>query len=984
MIRLLCLFVALMLCCVQPSFAQKKSTQKSPASAQPARPQAAPEQASGNPNGNLNGNPNGNPEWNKPLPTDPNVKIGKLDNGLTYYIRTNKKPEKRAEINLVVNTGSMMEDGDQLGLAHFTEHMCFNGTKNFKKQELVNYLERVGMRFGPDLNAFTSFDETVYMLQIPTDSAAIVKNAFQILEDWAHNVSFDSAEVEKERGVVIEEWRLGRGASERMLNKQLPVIFKNSRYAERLPIGKKEILESFKHSTITRFYRDWYRPDLMAVVAVGDFDAAQMESLIKEHFSRLQKPAKERAREVYGIPDHKETLVSVATDREAPMTTVQMFIKLPTKSQALVADYRRSLVESLYNSMLSARLQELTQKPNPPFSFATSGKGRFVRAKEVYFLGAFFVKDNDVKHALDVLATESERVRKFGFTPSELERQKTSMLRRMEQTFAEREKTESKSFAREYWNNFLQSEPIPGIAAEYDLYKQLLPTIRLDEVNALKAMMQGESNRVVIVQMPQKDSVKVPSEAELREVLAAATKRDVTAYEDKTSNEPLLEKEPSPVRVNTTTELAAIGAVEWKFRNGIRVIAKTTDFKNDEIVFTAFSPGGLSLVSDADFLSARFAASIIDKSGLGKFDNIALGKRLTGTIAEVTPYINDYYEGVSGSCSPKDAETALQLLHGYFTAPRRDTAAFTAFKQRIQSFLENRRNSPEAAFSDTVQVTVDNYHPRRKPLSMGDVAGINLDKALAIYKDRFLDASDMTFIIVGTFKLDELKPLVEKYIGSLPISSPRRQEMWKDMGIRPPTGVVEKAVKRGSEPKSLVHLSFTGDFVWSTSENLAIDALEQVMEIRLREVLREDMGGVYGVGVSGIGQRIPTQSYTFLVRFGCSPERVDELVKAVNLQIDTLKMKPIGEDYVTKVKEIRRREHEVELKENGYWMGAIQSALINHGGAFTNITEQNERTERITAAMVQQAAQKYFGTTNKVKVVLYPDKQAEKKPAGGK
>jgi zinc protease len=971
---LLCFLVALVLCGVQPVVAQKKSPKKSTTPVQTA-PQTSPQAVS---------SAAVNPEWNKPLPTDPTVKIGKLDNGLTYYIRTNKKPEKRAEINLIVNTGSMMEDADQLGLAHFTEHMCFNGTKNFKKQELVNYLERMGMRFGPDLNAYTSFDETVYLLQIPTDSAAIVKNAFQILEDWAHNVSFDSAEVEKERGVVIEEWRLGRGASQRMLNKQLPVIFKNSRYAERLPIGKKEILESFKHSTLTRFYRDWYRPDLMAVVAVGDFDAAQIEALIKEHFSRLQNPAKPRPREVYGVPDHKETLVSVATDAEAPMTIVQMFVKLPLRSEKLVANYRQRIVESLYNEMLSARLQELTQKPNPPFSFASSGKGRFVRAKEVYFLGAFFVKDNDVTRALDVLAVESERVRKFGFAASELERQKTSLLRRMEQSFAEREKTESKSFAREYTNHFLQQEPILGIAAEYELYKQLLPTITLNEVNALKAMMQGEQNRVVIAQMPKKDSIRVPADQELRDALAAAVKREMTAYEDKASNEPLLEKEPSPVRVNTTNELASIGAVEWKFRNGIRVIAKPTDFKNDEIVFTSYSSGGLSLVSDAEYASARFAASIIDQSGLGKFDNIALGKRLTGTIANATPYISDYYEGVSGSCSPKDAETAFQLVHGYFTAPRRDSAAFVAFKQRIQSFLENRRNSPEAAFSDTVQVTVDNYHPRRKPLSMNDIAAIDLEKAMAAYKDRFIDASDMTFIIVGAFTLDELRPLVEKYIGSLPITSPRRQETWKDMGIRPPVGAVEKAVKRGSEPKSLVHLSLTGDFVWSTSENLALEALEQVMEIRLREVLREDMGGVYGVGVSGAGQRIPTQSYVFLVRFGCAPERVDELAKAVQLQMDTLKMKPIGEDYITKVKEIRRREHEIELKDNSYWMNGIQSALTNNGGVFTNITERKERTELITAQMVQQAAQKYFTTKNMVKVVLYPETQTEKKPTGGK
>lgn len=959
--------------------------------AQKSSPKTSSKAASSTPSSSLS-TPADKPEWLKPLSVDSAVKIGKLANGLTYYIRTNRKPEKRAEINLVVNAGSILEDDSQQGLAHFCEHMAFNGTKNFQKQELVNYLEKVGMRFGPDLNAYTSFDETVYLLQIPTDSATLIKNAFRILEDWASNVSFDAVEIEKERGVVLEEWRLGRGASERMLNKQLPIIFKNSRYAERLPIGKKEILEKFSHETLRRFYRDWYRPDLMAVIAVGDFDAATIEALIQEHFGRLNNPPQPKPRFVADVPDHKDLLITIATDAEAPMSTVQLYAKTAVQRDSTVGDYRRNLVDALYNGMLSARLQELTQKPNPPFSFGGSGKGRFVRSKSVFALGAYFVKDNDIKRALEVLYTEAERVRRYGFTASELKRQKESLLRQLETAFAERDKTESRRFASEYAQHFLQNESIPGIATEFALAKELLPTIELTEVNSRSAQVQSMANSVIVVQMPQKDSVRVPTESELRQVIASVSKlpaKAIAPYEDNVSEEPLVEKEPTPGRISITKEIPAIGAVEWKFRNGVRVIAKQTDFKNDEIVFQAFSPGGTSVISDertsALYPSARFAASVIDQSGLGKFDDIMLRKRLTGKVVSVSPYINELYEGFEGSCSPKDLETALQLIYGYFVAPRRDANALAAFKERIKGFLVNQRNSPESAFFDSVAVTVDNYHPRRKPLQVEDIERINLDSAMTFYTERFADASDFTFIFVGNFALDALKSLTEKYLGSLPAL--RRNESWRDIGVRAPKGIVEKTVKKGVEPKSLVHLSITGDFAWSTTEVLSLDALSEVMKIRLREVLREDMGGVYGVSVSGSPRRYPRPEYTFLVRFGCAPERVDELVNAVMRQLDSAKQMPVGSDYITKVKEIRRRAHETSLKENSYWVDNIESALMNNGtdgGGFTNIVEFDTRTEMISADMIQQAANKYLNTTNMVKVVLYPEKvtaAGEQKPA---
>lgn len=919
------------------------------------------------------------------LPVDPSVKIGTLSNGLRYYIRRNTKPEKRAEINLVVNAGSILEDENQQGLAHFLEHMAFNGTKNFAKQTLVNYLERIGMRFGPDLNAFTSFDETVYMLQIPTDSAGIVQNAFQILEDWAHNVSFDSAEVEKERGVVIEEWRLGRGAEERMSNKQLPVLLHGSRYATRLPIGKKEILESFTHETLKKFYRDWYRPDLMAVVAVGDFDPSQIERLITEHFSRLTNPANPRPRPVYSIPGHKDMFVSIVSDKEAMMSRVQFIVKSEQPPAQNVGDYRRSLTERLYNSMLSARLQEITQKPNPPFSFGFSGKSRFLaRRAEVYALAGIFVKDNNIPRALDVLMTESERVRRFGFTSTEFERQKTTMLRSMEKAYTEREKTESRRFANEYWQHFLAGESIPGIETEFTLVKQLLPGITLDEINKLTAQFLKPDSRVVAVSMPQKDSIPLPSEADIRGAITAAMqKKDIVQYVDNASIEPLIEpaKQPKPSKVLLSKSLDALGATEWKFRNGVRVIFKPTDFKNDEILFTAFSPGGTSLASDADYDAVISADVIVRESGVGKFDVVALRKKLAGKIVNVAPYISELYEGFSGSCSPKDLDAALELLHAYWITPRKDSLALVSLKQRFQTMLENMQNSPDAAFQDTVQVTLNNYHPRRKPFGRAALAHMNLQKALEFYAHRFADAGDFTFVFVGAIKPEEFQPLVEKYIGSLP--SIKRQEQWKDVGIKRPAGIVQKTVRKGSEPKSRVQISFGGKFEWNQANRLALGAMKDVLNIRLREVLREDMGGVYGVGVSAPSWQHPQSRYSCTIQFGCSPDRVDELAKAVFAQIDSLQAPPKAGDknrenstftHVNKVKEIRRRQHETDVKENRYWLNLIENAYQAGEDPVQTLQNFETETSSLSVEMVQQAAARYLDRKNYIKIVLVPEK----------
>ena len=905
----------------------------------------------------------------KELPTDPTITIGKLRNGLKYYIRENKKPENRAELRLAVNAGSVLEDDDQRGLAHFVEHMAFNGTKNFAKQEIVDYLESIGMQFGPDINAYTSFDETVYMLQVPTDSVEAVETAFQILEDWAHNISFEEEEIDKERGVVVEEWRLGRGAGARMRDKQFPILFKDSRYAERLPIGKKEILETAPYNSLRRFYRDWYRPDLMAIVAVGDFDKNWIEKLIKKHFRRLRVLKKPRERQVFPVPNHKETLFAPASDVEATGSNISIYYKHEVPEKGTVGDYRRSLIEALYNSILNNRLNELLQNPEPPFLFGFSSQGTFIRSKSFYILGAG-VKDNGIEAGLEAVLTEAIRVRRHGFTESELERQKTEMLRRFEQVYNERDKTESEQFAAEYIRNFLEGESLPGIEYEYTLYNLLLPGIKTEEVNQLAKNLIRDENRVISVSTPEKEEIKTPTEEGILAVFDRVNRKEIKPYEDTVPDLPLVEIPPTPGKIVAQETIEKLGVTEWDLSNGVKVVLKPTDFKNDEILFTATSPGGHSLVPDKDFIAAASATAIIREGGLGNFDRIALQKKLAGKLAGVSPWISSLQEGLSGNASPKDLETLFELIYLHFTAPRKDNTAFLSFQNRMKGFIKNRHASPQAAYQDTIRVTMSNYHHRTRPWSEELLDEMNLETSFKIYQDRFADAGDFAFFFVGNFELEQMKPLVQKYLGGLP--SANRKESWKNVGITTPGGVIEKDVKKGLEDQSRVTMIFTGPYDWNRRNNYEINSMAKAFQIKLREVLREDLGGTYGVGVSASTSRYPDEEYSINISWGCAPDRVDELIKTVFLQIDSLQTFGTTEKNLNKVKENQRRSRETDLKENRFWLSSLRFSYY-HQKEPLQILEYDKLVEKLTLKAVQRTAQKYFNAKNYVKVVLYPE-----------
>src|SRR5262245_9950909 len=634
-----------------------------------------------------------------PMPTDANITIGKFSNGIRYYIRANKKPEKRAELRLVIKAGSILEDDDQQGLAHLVEHMAFNGTKNFPKNKTIEFMESLGMRFGADVNAYTTFDETVYMLTVPTDKPEMMDKAMLILEDWAHNLSFDPAEIEKERGVVMEEWRLGQGANMRMLQKIFPVVLKGSRYADRLPIGKPEIIQHGKAERLKQFYTDWYRPDLMAVVAVGDFDKAAMEKMITAHFASIPAATKPRPRAQYDVPDHVETSYAIATDKEASGTVVELETLLPSRPQKTVGDYRQQTIDNLFSGMLSARFEEITQQPNAPFINAGAGRNNFfARSKDSATLIAL-VKEDGIERGLQALLGEAERVARCVFTATELERQKQNVLRNYEQYALEKENTESSQRAAEYIRNFLDDEPLPSADDEYALQKKFLPGITLDEVNKLAKEWFPDRNRMVIVEAPDKPGLTIPDQAKLAAVIKSAGTKELKAYVDSSAGSALLEATPAGGTVTKTVTKEALGITEWELSNGVRVILKPTNFKEDEILFRATSPGGTSLAADSDYIPASSAIQVVTAGGVGKFNVIDLDKMMTGKIASANPFIGETGEGLSGNSSKRDLETMFQLIYLRFTQPRADANAFNVLGTQLKTVLANQSASPEYNFS---------------------------------------------------------------------------------------------------------------------------------------------------------------------------------------------------------------------------------------------------------------------------------------------
>lgn len=905
------------------------------------------------------------------IPFDSKVVTGKLDNGLTYYIRPNAKPENKIELRLVINAGSIMEDDDQQGLAHFCEHMCFNGTEHFEKNELVSYLQSLGIEFGGDLNAYTSFDETVYMLPIPTEDPETVDKGLLVLSDWANKVLFTDGEIDKERGVILEELRIGQGAQQRMRDQYFPIMFKNSMYAERLPIGKKEILETFDYETIRRFYKEWYRPDNMAIIAIGDLDPETMKKKIEEKFGSIKMPKEYRERKEFDVPDHQETYVSVVSDKEAPYTLIQLLYKDNTQETKIWNDYKRNLTQSMYTGMISARLDELTKSAQPPFMFASTGYGGMVRTKNNYSSFAV-VGPEGIENGLKTLLVENQRVKLHGFTQTELDRYKEEYLNKLEQQYNERDKTESSRFVNEYVNNFLEQEPSPGIEAEYEFTKAALPSIKLEEVNALAADWIKDYNRVVVIMAPEKEGIVLPTEAQVKEWLKEAEENKVDAYVDATSDRPLMDTLTKTASITSKKTFENTQITEITLANGLKIVLKPTAFKNDEILVSAYSLGGTSLYPENEFKSAGMGSSLVTESGVNGFTKIELEKLLSGKNLRINPYISDIQEGFSGNCTPKDLETLLQMVYLYFTAPNFNQEAFQSIINKQKMYLPNMLSDPNTYFRDQVNRILADNHPRGNYIpTLEELDALDFNIAEKAYRERFANAGDFIFFFVGNIDLEKDLPLMQKYLGTLP-GNPKK-EKFVDNGIRAPKGKLEKVINKGQDQKSMVNIIFTGETDYTVMKKYYLSALGEILSIKLIENLREEKSGVYGVGAYGSMSQFPYESFKFNISFPCGPDNVEDLTAAALSEVEKLKNEGPTQKDIDKVKETERLDLKENMEKNRFWLSSIQSAYFNNANV-EDIMKKQELIDQLNLETLKKAANAYLKEEKMIRVVLMPEK----------
>jgi zinc protease len=908
------------------------------------------------------------------IPTDSNVKIGTLSNGLKYYIRKNIKPEKKVELRLVVNAGSLQEDDDQQGLAHFTEHMAFNGSASFQKNDIVSFLQSIGVEFGADLNAYTGFNETVYILPIPTEKKENVEKAFQILGDWAGTVAFDGAEIDKERGVVLEEERSGRGAEERMFRVTYPKLLEGSKYAGRLPIGQVEVLKSFKPEVIKKFYKDWYRPDLMAVMVVGDFDLSEAEQLIRKHFEKLRNPSKPRPRPTADVPPRTKSEGLVVTDPEATHHLVDINYSFKrSKDQSTFAAYRESLLRSLFTTMLSQRMQELTQKEEPPFLFAANTFGGLARGYESYNSYAYVAKGG-VDIALKTLVEENERARKFGFTANEFDRTKKMMMKSIERAYNERDKTESSRLVAEYIRNFLENEPIPGIENEYNYYKKFLSEITIDEVNKYVAQtIPGPTeSKLVILTGPEKAEFPLPDKDTLLAMAENALKAEIKPYSEKEIATSLMEKKPQPGKITAEKETKELGITELTLSNGVKVLLKPTDFKNDQVVLASSRMGGHYNYDAKDRFNTEFASTIVGQMGISQFSPIDVRKVLAGKNAGVTPRITSISEGMTGQCSASDIETMLELVNLYFTQPRRDPELFNSFVSKQQSMYQNMAADPQYTFQDSLLKVLYKDHPWAPRVQKPETfSKINLDRSLEIYKERFGNANGFTFVLVGKFDVASIKPLVETYLGSLP--STGKTSTFKDVGLRPAKGPLKKEIRKGTEQKSLIRMFWNGETKYTEEEQFRVQALAELMNIKIIETLREELGGVYGAGMYGTLNKHPYNSYALGITIPCGPENVDKLIEATHAEIEKVKTNGPLETDLNKVKETWKQQYLVNIKDNSYWARQILNS-VELGTDPAELLSYEKRVDAVNAQDIKAVANKYLDMKNYAEFILNPEK----------
>ena len=917
-------------------------------------------------------------QQNPPQPMDPAVRYGKLDNGLTYYIRHNKLPENRADFYIAQKVGSMQEEDSQAGLAHFLEHMAFNGTTNYPGKEMLNFLEVNGVKFGENVNAYTSFDETVYYLSnVPVMRQGMVDSALLILHDWANEIALEGEEIESERGVIREEWRTRGGAQSRLWEKMLPVMFKDSKYANRLPIGSIDVINNFEHQEIRDYYEKWYRPDLQGIIIVGDIDAEKVEQQVIELFSKIELAPDAAERVYFPVPDNEETIVSIATDKEATNTSLMLFYKhepLPDEIKLSQAGFVLNYIKDVASSMINDRFNEITQKPNAPFlgAYAYDGDYFVAKTKDAWTVASASA-DDKIEDALAAMIRETERMRRFGFTESEYERARENTIKRYENSYNNRDKQQNRVYSQEYVSSFTNNEPFPGIEYEYNMINMIAPNIPLEVINQSVAQMIKDNNMVISISGPDKEGLVYPTEEEVLAIVERTKAEEIEAYAEEVSDEPLIVTPPAQGEIAKTETNEALDATVWTLGNGIKVVLKETDFKDDQIMMTASSIGGYSQYAIQDPLNAKVMSDVMTLGGVGNFSTVNLRKVMAGKTASARPTVSLTSQGFSGSSSIKDFETMLQLVYLYFTAPRQDQDAFDSFIERMESALKNAEAEPMVAFSDTITNTLYGDNPLVGRLKLEDLKSIDYDKIMTMYKQIFLNPGSFVFTFVGNIDEEAIKPAVLTYLASLPGEAVDGEFIEVPMNITKgkTTNIFQQEMQN---PKASVFNVFSGEIERTHKNRILMSIFDQVLDIVYTEKVREDEGGTYGVSSRGSIARYPENQTILQIMYDTDPAKMEHLNAIVHKELREIAENGPREADFNKVKEFMNKKHSESIKQNGYWLGTLDTYYFHNED---NHSDYLSVLNSITMNDVKEFVAELLAQENEIVISMMPTEMEE-------
>ncbi|RPI46527.1 MAG: insulinase family protein [Bacteroidetes bacterium] len=910
---------------------------------------------------------------NQPLTNDESVRYGVLENGLTYYIKSNQEPKERASFYIIQNVGALLEEDHQDGLAHFLEHMAFNGTRHFPGKGIIDFLERHGVAFGENINAYTSQNQTVYNLSdVPVNKPGILDTCLLILHDWSDYLLLTEEEIDAERGVIKEEWRTRRTAQFRLYKASMPYLYPDSRFAKRDVIGDLDVIENFEYNALREFYHTWYRTDLQAIAIAGDLDAAGMEAQVQDLFSSIPPVQNQPERPFYEIPDHEETIFGLVTDREADQTVIRFMIRhrVPDTGPETVLDHREDYIVSLFNAMMSQRIDELLQKGDPPFIMGIINYGDFERGYEA--LAAILLpKPNEESRGLTALMTELERVERYGFAQGELDRAKADLLTRWEKRYRERDKISNEEYINDYVEHYLEGDAFPSVEDGYMLVQALLPTITLEDFDEHLKKWNMDKNRVMVIQGPDSEQVSHLSEEEALAILEQVDGSEVEAYVDEALAESLVPEEPAPAEIGSTRDLSNFNAVEWTFANGARVIFRHAEFEKDQVQIVAYSEGGSSVYGPEYVPSAEMMTTVVSFYGVGEFDATGLQKMLTGKNVSLNLTLGNLSEGISGTASPRDMESLMQLIYLYFTAPRFDPEAHEAIMARYMAFVENMENNPQKIMSDSLSLILTDYHPRTRVLNREFLEDVEFDMVQEIYRERFADASDFFFVIVGNMDMEEVKTLAQKYIGAIPDLN--REESWIDRGIREPEGTVEKLIPMALEtPKANVNIIINQEMDYTPFNRMVMRVIQGILDLRYLETVREEEGGTYGVGVSTSLSKWPEEEATMRIGFDCDPNRASDLKGIIYEELKKLAGEGPSQEDLSKTVENILKTRQQEKEHNAYYLSTLYDYYV-YGINYSDPANFEDILITMNPEDVRKVMKAFYDDPNIVDVVFVPE-----------